>query len=98
MLEKHNIKYISQKTFEDCFNPLSKGKFRFDFYLPDYNICIEYDGEQHFQEVSIFKDDLKTIQYRDKLKNQYCKKHNIDLIRIPYYNIKNITINDLIKE
>lgn len=98
LLEQNNIRYIPQKTFEDCYNPLTKIKFRFDFYLPDYNTCIEYDGEQHFKEVSIFKDDLETIQYRDNLKNQYCKEHNIDLIRIPYYNINNITIQDLIKE
>ena len=98
ILEKSNINFITQKTFEDCINPLTNMKLRFDFYLPDYNCCIEFDGIQHFKETYYFKDNLKTIQYRDDIKNNYCKENNIDLIRIPYYNINNITIKDLIKE
>lgn len=47
----NNISYILQKTFEDCKN---KKQLPFDFYLPEYNICIEYDGEQHFRPVDFF--------------------------------------------
>lgn len=86
ILTKNNINYIQQYKFKDCFNikPLM-----FDFYLPDYNVCIEYDGEQHFKPMRFFKPDvsnfeLKNIQKRDKIKNNYCKKNNIKLIRIRF--------------
>ena len=46
-----NIKFTRSYAFEDCFNihPL-----RFDFYLHDYNILVEYDGIQHFQSIDYF--------------------------------------------
>lgn len=85
-LEKNNINYIPQKTF----TPLNKSKYRFDFYLPDFNIAIEYQGEQHFRQNSCFKDNLETIQKRDKVKRQYCKDNNIMLKEIKYTELKNI--------
>ena len=54
-------------------------------------MLIEYDGQQHFMPVSIFKGDdgyLET-QKHDKIKNDYCKQHNIPLIRLPYYLTNN---------
>ena len=51
-LNKHNIIFKRQKTFDDCKNPETNRKLKFDFYLPDYNICIEYDGRQHFVGVN----------------------------------------------
>jgi len=68
-------------------------KLSFDFYLSDYNMCIEFDGEQHFKPVAYFGGDKRhEIQMkRDKIKNEYCKNNNINLIRIPYTKIKNIT-------
>ena len=100
LLKNNNIKYITQKIFNDCKNPKTNKSLRFDFYLPDYNYCIEYDGEQHFFSNGGWNtlEHLKQTQYRDNIKNQYCKEHNIGLIRIPYYNIDKITIKDLIKE
>lgn len=44
-LKDKNIKYKSQKTFDDC---KYKQKLQFDFYLPEYNLCIEYNGIQHY--------------------------------------------------
>jgi len=83
ILKEKNINYISQKKFNDCIN---KKKLPFDFYLPDYNICIEFDGEQHFKPFRFEKNNErlnKTIR-NDNLKNQYCDKNNIKLIRIKY--------------
>jgi len=48
ILIKNNINFISQYKFKDCIFPDTKYPAIFDFYLPDKNICIEYDGEQHF--------------------------------------------------
>lgn len=92
VLEENNINYKTEYTFEDC---KYKKKLRFDFYLPDYNCCIEYDGEQHFKEKTCWKDNLEKIQLRDSIKNQYCKEHNIKLIRIPYWNLKEISLEYL---
>ena len=71
--------------------------YRFDFYLPDYNLFIEYDGEQHYRPVRFHGNDLSTTQAefeeqqkRDKIKNKYCEDNNIHLLRIPYWETKNI--------
>lgn len=60
--------------------------------MPDYNICIEYDGGQHFKEVKHFggKAGFEQRKENDKIKTQYCIDNNIKLIRIPYTEFKNI--------
>lgn len=88
VLEKNDINYIKENTFDGLIgvggNPL-----RFDFYLPDHNICIEYDGEFHFKK--FYEDqNFETLQIHDKRKNQYCKDNNIPLIRIPYWQFDKI--------
>lgn len=88
ILIDNKIQYKTEHTFKDC---KYKNKLRFDFYLPDYNCCIEYDGEQHFKENSLFRDSLLTVQLRDNIKNQYCKNNNIKLIRVPYWDLKKIS-------
>lgn len=85
---ENNIKYTKQKIFSDCVNPKTNCLLRFDFYLPEYNCCIEYDGEQHFKEKNTWytQEEFKELKERDSIKNQYCKNNNIKLIRIPYYD------------
>lgn len=83
-LLKYNINFIQQYGFTDCINPKTNCPLKFDFYLPDYNICIEYDGIQHFEETFYSHDCLDDIQYRDNLKNQYCLENNITLLRFKY--------------
>lgn len=87
-LIKNKINYISQKKFDNC---VLKKQLSFDFYLPDYNTCIEYDGVQHFKPVKRFggKKFFKLQKERDNVKTNYCEQNNIKLIRIPYN--KNIT-------
>lgn len=85
-LEQNKINYIPQKTF----SPLNKSKYRFDFYLPDFNLAIEYQGEQHYRQNSCFKDSLETIQKRDEIKRKYCRENNIALKEIKYTELKNI--------
>jgi hypothetical protein len=96
ILTDKNIPFLRQHKFKDC---VSDRKFcyklPFDFYLPDYNSCIEYDGTQHFEEVKLFggEEGFKRRQELDKIKDLFCKKNNINLIRIPYTMKK----NDIIK-
>jgi hypothetical protein len=89
ILKELNINFTRQAKFKDCTN-LQTGKYcrklPFDFYLPDFNTVIEYDGVQHFKSVEFWGGDnsFKTQQVRDSIKNQYCEIHGIKMIRIPY--------------
>jgi len=92
-LNKNNIYFIPQKTFSNCKN---KRILPFDFYLPNYNICIEYDGLQHFIPIKYFggEQEFQRTQLHDHIKNQYCQNNNIKLIRIIYnQNINFILLN-----
>lgn len=81
ILENENIDYIREKKFDGC---VFVRRLPFDFYLPKYNICIEYDGIQHFKPIKQFGGESEFIktQKKDKIKNEYCSKNNIHLIRI----------------
>ena len=99
-LDKNNISYTREYSFDDC---LHKRKLRFDFYLPDFNMCIEYDGEQHFKPTrfgSMTQEQAEQgfvrTQQNDTIKNEYCRKNNIKLIRIPYTDFK--YIHTILKE
>jgi hypothetical protein len=58
----------------------------FDFYLPEYNCCIEYDGKQHFEAIKWFggEESLAYVQQNDLIKTQYCQNNKIALLRIRY--------------
>ena len=59
----------------------------FDFYLPNHNICIEYDGIQHTQCSDFFGgvESFKKIIKNDTIKNRFCYDNNITLIRINHF-------------
>ena len=88
-LKENNISYISQHTFDDCKD---SHVLPFDFYLPNKNTVIEYDGIQHFKKSDFFggEQSFNKLQEHDKIKNNYCKKNNITMLRIPYTNFENI--------
>lgn len=85
-LKEKNIKFEPQKTFENC---KYKQLLSFDFYLPDFNTCIEYDGEQHFSRYRFEKDNTKfeIRKKRDQIKTNFCIENDIKLIRIKYTEI-----------
>jgi hypothetical protein len=97
-LDNSNIKYIRNHTFANCKR---KKKLKFDFYLSDFRIIIEYDGEHHYKENKYFGvGNLKYVAENDNIKNKYCQDNNIKIIRIPYYkfdSIKNLLDNFLLK-
>lgn len=85
ILKELNIVYIKNKTFSDCINPDTQRHLHYDFFLPDYNCCIEFDGIQHFKERGWnTKSNLERNRIWDNLKNNYCKNNHIRLIRISY--------------
>ena len=99
-LENNKINYICQYTYNDCKDV---HVLPFDFYLPDHNKLIEYDGRQHYYPSKWNSEmtDEDTVlnfnktQKHDNIKNDYCNKNNIKLLRIPYWNFDNI--NDILK-
>ena len=93
-LKENNINYEAQKLFKECSY---KRMLPFDFYLIDYNICIEYDGQQHYNTIDFSgknqeraEEQFKQTQKKDNIKTQYCLDNNIKLIRIPYWEFNNI--------
>jgi hypothetical protein len=92
-LDKKDIQYIQQYRLDDCRNtyPLP---YDFAILFNDELLClIEYDGKQHYEPWHKIHDAierLKIIQFRDNIKNNYCKSNNIKLIRIPYWDYDNI--------
>ena len=95
-LQDLHITYLPQYTFHGCRD---KNMLPFDFYLPDINKCIEYDGQHHFYPVTFngiseeqAKENYLATVKHDKIKDKYCKDNNIELLRIPYYDFKNIDV------
>lgn len=93
-LESHKIEYEQEKRFKDCRD---KKPLPFDFYLPAYNMCIEFDGIQHYKENFKFSlGSFQATQRHDEIKNNYCKIREIKLLRIPYWEINKI--NDILEK
>ena len=92
-LKSRNIEHIYQYRFSDC---KSVHQLPFDFFIPGINMAIEYDGRQHFEPVQFggsYNDaiaEFHNVQHRDGIKTDYCSKHNIKLLRIPYTEFDNI--------
>lgn len=88
-LDRKNIRYIREHKFVDC---ISIRPLPFDFYIPVLTMCIEFDGEQHFDtpRKRWKKFKLAEVIKRDNIKTEYCKNNNINLLRIPYTEIENI--------
>lgn len=90
ILNELDINFIKQYNPVDCINPHTNKRLSFDFYLPDDNILIEYDGEQHYAiqlgKLVFYKTKEEALEakFRDIIKNQYAYKRKIHLIRIPY--------------
>jgi len=94
-LIKNKIKYTPQKKFKKCkcFYELP-----FDFYLSDYNVCVEYDGQHHFYSIDYFGGDerLKVVKKHDEIKTNFCIENNIDILRISYLEFNKI--ENILKE
>ena len=93
ILSNNNIHYVKEFTFSNLKSDKNR-YLRFDFaILDDYNQpirLIEFDGEQHVDTTSLFYSEQ--LAKNDTLKNEYCKKNNIPLVRIPYKEINNLSL------
>lgn len=74
VLKKSKVKFVTECSFKGF--GYENYSYRFDFYLPDYNVIIEYDGKHHLKE---------KIKLNDNIKNKFCKDNGIKIYR---FNIK----------
>ncbi len=100
ILRQAHIKFEQEKSFDD----LKGGRYRFDFYVPNFNgrpLIIEVDGQQHFQRCERFQKTqtaFKKNQEHDRQKNSYCLANDLPLYRIPCWELPNLrTVNDIIQ-
>lgn len=102
ILSNAGLNFQQQYSFPDLIGDGGHA-LRFDFAVFDDNgelqFLIEYQGVQHYKPKSVFggMSGLHKQQYYDMLKRQYCKKHNIKLILIPYWD-QNIITYDYIMD
>lgn len=88
-LNKHNIHFEFQKSFPDLYYKSKNGRLKYDFYIPEKNLLIEFDGEYHYNPISFSKlisgdEQLLLTQTRDRLKTEYAKRNGYNLLRIRY--------------
>lgn len=97
LLEENNISFVYDKAiFKNCVL-FTGGTARFDFYV-DNTYIIEYDSEMHYKYTKsgwYTEKEYNITKQRDQEKNEYCWEHNIPIIRIPYWEYDNLTIDDL---
>lgn len=92
ILDSKGIKYTTEKRFPGLCGTTPNSRLRYDFWLPDHNLLIEYDGEHHFKPVQtkgrLTKKQAvvrhKATKVNDKKKNQYAADHSIQLLRIHF--------------
>lgn len=103
VLKRWNINFIEQYRFNNCKykNPLP---FDFAILIKNQILCvIEYDGEYHYMPIK-YKDltdeeaneNFYNTRLRDSIKDKYCSDNNIHLIRIPYWELENENIENII--
>ena len=102
VLSRMKLEYITQYTFDNCKDI---NKLPFDFYIPKYNLCIEYDGRGHYEPIDWgsrgeewAKEQFEWVKKHDNIKNNFCLHNGINLLRIPYWEDVENTIKLYFKE
>lgn len=99
ILKDNNVSFEKQKIFKECKDV---NYLRFDFYLPEFNLAIEYNGIQHYFPIDFFGGQKKLLltQKHDAIKKEYCKNNNIKYLTISYKeNIEDVLMkNNIIKK
>jgi len=92
----NRIKFIKEYRFENCRNTYS---LPFDFFIEELNLCIEYDGIQHFKPVEHWggEEGYNKTHINDKIKNEYCADNHINLLRISYNEEHKMVLKEYFK-
>lgn len=92
VLDKYKINFIREHSFADLVSNKNK-RLRFDFFIPDYNLIIEVQGHHHYNPVNKYNRAKKVHEQtvlHDHLKQKYCLRRKIRLLRIPYTEIDRV--------
>lgn len=91
-LDALGVQYYRQQRFEDCSSPTSGRALPFDFYVPSYNLLIEFDGEQHTRKSPLFHkgDRFERMQQHDTIKTEYATKNGFRFVRISFTEIREL--------
>ena len=88
--------YIPQMKFDGLVG-INNGLLSYDFYIPKYNLIIEYDGEYHFRLIKYKNESMEDAKNRfnkqqihDRMKSKYALDNDMDLLRIPYWEFDNL--------
>ena len=86
ILDKYNVKYETQKRLQGIM------KAPYDFYLPDFNLLIEFQGRQHFEPVKAFggKKQFEVQKEIDLRKKKIALEQNYDILYISYKEMSSI--------
>lgn len=92
-LIKNKIIFEKEKSFDNLFG-LKNKRLRYDFYLPNYNLLIEFQGVQHERPIEHFggEEQFKIQLEHDKRKKSYAISNNIELLEIWYTDLNNIEV------
>ena len=100
-LKINNIEFLTQYSFDKLVG-LKGGLLLYDFYIPKYNILIEYNGEQHYRPIDYFggEEKFKVQQEHDRRKREYAENNGFQFIEIGYWDFNNIDeiLNRIIQE
>ena len=102
ILTAAELNFKEEYSFPDLNSNLGR-PLRFDFAIfdddGDLDFLIEYQGIQHYEPKSKFGglQGLKKQQFNDMQKREYCKKHNINLVVIPYWDENRINYDYIMK-
>lgn len=93
-MKNHYPSFVKQKKYDDL-RGVGGRALSFDYFLPEYNICIEIDGQYHFYRDILprfesYLNSYNNLTQNDELKNKYCQSHNIPLLRIKYDKVHEI--------
>lgn len=104
ILKELKLNILQQYTIHEC---RYKHPLKFDAFDIQNQIAFEFNGEQHYYPVDFAgkgnkwaKKQLELTSKRDLAKIEYCKKVNIPIIVVPYWernNMQEYIINELKK-
>jgi len=93
---KKHIKtcFPNHRLFCEHYVSFQNNKLLFDFYLPEFKLLIEVQGQQHYSYNNFFhsnSNDFKSQKYRDLLKTQWADEEGYKLLKIKYDEIEDLT-------
>lgn len=101
IFDEAKIPYKTEVSFSDLKGK-NKQLLRFDFAVFNQQqllFLLEVDGQQHFKYIPYFHKTYSKFKRQkewDRRKNAYCLSHNIPLLRIPYWDLENLTLEKIL--